>query len=213
MMLTVNVKKCSRCGVEKPTTEFYKHPHGSFGVGSKCKPCNLAAVCEWEKANPEKVKAHRAKAYQTHKEDRNERSRKWVVEHPERRKEIANASARRRYARDPEAARAWERANSERMRRAAKEWAGNNRGKRNAVENRRRANKLQAMPAWADEEVSRDLYTLAAVYRRAGIDAHVDHIVPLQSKLVCGLHTPDNLTVLLARENISKGNRVWPDMP
>jgi len=54
---------------------------------------------------------------------------------------------------------------------------------------------------------------MLTVYRRAGIEAHVDHIVPLQSKLVCGLHTPDNLTVLLARENISKGNRVWPDMP
>jgi hypothetical protein len=42
---------------------------------------------------------------------------------------------------------------------------------------------------------------------------HVDHIVPLVSKFVCGLHCEANLQLLPGPENQRKGNRVWPDMP
>ncbi len=41
----------------------------------------------------------------------------------------------------------------------------------------------------------------------------VDHIVPIKSELVCGLHCIDNFQLLTRSENASKGNRYWPDMP
>jgi 5-methylcytosine-specific restriction endonuclease McrA len=41
----------------------------------------------------------------------------------------------------------------------------------------------------------------------------VDHIVPLKSPLVCGLHVEHNLQVIPATQNRRKHNRVWPDMP
>jgi len=76
----------------------------------------------------------------------------------------------------------------------------------------RRANKLSATPHWLTAD---DKKWIAWHYRHAkamqdltGIVHHVDHIIPLQGKLVCGLHTPYNLQVIPAAENIGKGNRI-----
>ncbi len=64
-----------------------------------------------------------------------------------------------------------------------------------------RAAKLQRTPAWADIEA------IKAFYNNCPEGYHVDHIVPLQGKLVSGLHVVENLQYLTAKENLSKGNK------
>lgn len=77
-----------------------------------------------------------------------------------------------------------------------------------------KAAKLRATPAWADLKAIQAIYKQAQdLTQRTGTIYHVDHIVPLKSTLVCGLHVPANLRPLPATENTSKGNRWWPGHP
>ena len=67
---------------------------------------------------------------------------------------------------------------------------------------------------WADPDELEFFYQLAALFTRMfGRPFEVDHIVPLTSKRVCGLHVPWNLRVVSRAENRSKNNRTWPQMP
>ena len=50
-------------------------------------------------------------------------------------------------------------------------------------------------------------------YETTEIKWEVDHIVPIKSKIVCGLHTEQNLRIVPRRVNRSKNNRYWPQMP
>lgn len=79
---------------------------------------------------------------------------------------------------------------------------------------KRVALKKQAIPIWANMDAIKDVYREARERTaKTGASHHVDHIVPLQSPIVCGLHWEGNLQILPAFDNQSKRNRWWPDMP
>ncbi len=65
-----------------------------------------------------------------------------------------------------------------------------------------------SIPSWADKDKIKEIYDFASEFRSYGISVDVDHIVPLNSKIVNGFHTHENLRVCLSSFNRSKGNRI-----
>ncbi len=72
-----------------------------------------------------------------------------------------------------------------------------------------RNNRLKkATPSWVDRKALAAIYRAAVVMSETtGVPYEVDHIVPLINDVVCGLHVPWNLQVLLAVENSRKYNK------
>jgi hypothetical protein len=123
----------------------------------------------------------------------------------------------------------WAKANKDKTRASVRKWTQANRDKCNALASaymkanphknsakaaRSRATRLLATPAWANEFFIKEAYHLAALRTKMfGFKWHVDHVVPLRSKVVCGLHCEANLEVIPSTDNLKKSNRHWPDMP
>jgi hypothetical protein len=83
---------------------------------------------------------------------------------------------------------------------------------RASLEMKRTAKKRRATPPWLSGEQLEhilEMYETAVLLEGiTGCKWHVDHIVPLQGKEVCGLHVPWNLQLLPALENIRKNNKL-----
>lgn len=108
--------------------------------------------------------------------------------------------------------RAYHAVNKERRAAENKIWRQNNLDRGAASAAKRRAAKLQATPPWADLDAIAAFYAVARrLTDETGIAHHVDHIVPLQHPLICGLHVENNLQILTTDDNIAKSNRWTPD--
>lgn len=219
--LTQNpLRKCNRCLVEKAPSEFGKFHRGPDGLNRRCKVCCKEQGVAWRAANSEKERA---------------RCSAWRKANPDKRKEVTKAyrddnkqklreQELARYYKDPEATKqrsrdSYER-NKESIARRNAEWSGRNPDKVNAKGRawaarnpdkvrskcaRRRA-RMRVMP-WAVESAILKLYAKARkLERETGVAHEVDHIYPLTSRHVCGLHVAENLQVIPASVNRRKKN-------
>jgi hypothetical protein len=156
-------KQCTKCGITKPLSDFYKRSDRPSGKHSRCAECFRAEHKTWRIANKKRRAADMA---------------------------------------------AWRLKNPGRSAVFHKKWQANNLDKCRANNARRHAAKLRAVPAWAELDKIATVYAKAKQYGFT-----VDHVVPLQHPLVCGLHVWHNLQLLDESENAKKKNYHWPDMP
>ncbi len=91
--------------------------------------------------------------------------------------------------------------NKDRLIKAVREWTVKNQKKRNAQQAYRKALQLKATPKWAD------IGKIREIYQNCPSGYHVDHIIPLRGKNICGLHIETNLQYLPAQENLKKSNK------
>lgn len=168
----------------------------------------------WRAANKEKIAEQRRQYYRDHRQEILEKSAAYYASNRESvssyRKEWAKKNSdvvRRIKLKHYEA-------NKAKVIARSAEWCKKNRGVMNAALAKRRAKQKLATPAWANQFFIDEVYRLAGLRTKlTGYTWHVDHIVPIKSKTVCGLHVEHNLRVVPAVVNQSKSNRYWPDMP
>lgn len=98
----------------------------------------------------------------------------------------------------------WKQENKEHLKEYGKQKRKRRRKEIYANNAKRRAQRLQAVPKWADLE------SIKQIYKDCPIGHHVDHVIPLLNKLVCGLHVPNNLQYLKAEDNLKKSNKFTP---
>jgi hypothetical protein len=81
-----------------------------------------------------------------------------------------------------------------------------------AAERARQASKFKATPRWLTDEhlsqIEKVYFAASKTSLLAGFPCHVDHIVPLKGKNVCGLHVPWNLRVVSQSYNSKKKNNL-----
>lgn len=158
-----------------------------------CLDCQLATNVRGRQRDPERFRRYSRETGQRFKEA-----------HPGYSAAIARKHAHKRAAYRA----AWVRANRDRVLAAKRRWKARNAAWAAAWARKRAARLHRATPWWLSPEQHAQMEAVYVEASRRGPDWHVDHIIPLNGKTVCGLHVPWNLQLLPAVENMRKGNRL-----
>lgn len=219
------MKSCTSCGIAKTEDQFPKH-------GNACRKCKVevqkryyqrhkAERLAYNKAyyadNAEKLKAdekrRKIESPQVGKSWRHKnrshltrRAAIWRKSNPDK---IRQTNAKQ-LAKPENKAKSlsriaqWTRDNPDRAKAVSRAYAklyAKNNPHKIAAQNARRRSQTNHKLSWGQDGIA-DVYAEARYF-----GLHVDHIVPLNHPLVCGLHVWDNLQLLTQSENSSKRNR------
>lgn len=208
------MKTCTRCKEQKSIDLFSKNKRYADGLWIHCKPCDAQRVHEYRLKNPEKAKESSLRYVAANKELVAARKKQYRKENADKCKSARREAYAKNRERELEVGRIYKAGNKERIAAANAAKLKANPEMNRFYRSQRRAKERNAQPSWYDPKKIRDLHSeAAALFNETGEVWHVDHIVPLKSDLVCGLHWHGNMQLLPASVNQSKSNRHWPDMP
>ena len=189
-------KKCTKCKKDKLlTTKYFPRMSASKdGFKAQCKEC---VSDYWKnryyKKNHEILKENHKNSYnedpETHKSRSiswNNRNKEYIAEYNE----------------------TWNEQNKNHISEYNKQYREENPGLDNYHCSLRRARMKQATPKWANLEKIKQIYEEAKRKTlETGIQHDVDHIIPLTSDKVSGLHVENNLQIIPHIENCKKRNK------
>lgn len=172
---------------------FNKDRSRKDGLGVRCRDCNKVTSKTWKEDNPIRTKELNKSWREDNKEYKQQCDINWREDNKEYKQEYD-----RQYRTE----------HQEQL----KQHLRDNAGAANARTNLRRAKKIQATPKWIDCDKITTLYEKSKeLSEKFNCHFHVDHIIPLISNTVCGLHCWDNLQLLDQSLNCSKNNNYQID--
>lgn len=192
------MKACTKCLYSKELTEFYNSKHRSDGKQSWCKDCTKTGATVAQQKDPEARREYLANWRLKNAERFKESKKEWAKNN------VAKIEAAKvaRLQRDPDYykryTRTYYKEHTGYMRKRSQEYRGLTK---------------QATPSWADLEAINEMYKeCSEISKQTGISHHVDHIIPLRGKLVCGLHVEANLRIIPAEENRKKSAKLIEEL-
>jgi hypothetical protein len=187
----VLVKACTKCDQEKPLRLFHKCKRMVWGFNNHCKQCELDARLAYCAAVGQPVDTKLCLGCREIQPSSCFHKNKRLV------------GGLNNYCKECNKAhvRKWQSENKERHYARSRAWNKANPTVILSHTRAREAGLRTATPTWVDRKA------LQAVYAACPESYHVDHIIPLKGKNVCGLHVPWNLQYLPAAENLRKSNK------
>ena len=168
--------------------------HGHIAPRKTKGACTECLKVEWRKAADTRAEYFRS---YNKREDVKERKHEWYQEN---RDQVIAAAATRP---------------AQVLREYRNAWKENNKVQIRADTKARRRKHRQATPPWLSRKQKseiRQLYQIAiTMTQMTGTLYVVDHIYPLRSDVVCGLHVPWNLRPVTQEENLRKSNSLPDD--
>jgi len=153
-IVSEGTRQCTKCGVEKPLTEFNLHPLGKDGRNSQCRTCKAAYSSQYDQERHEERQEYMRQYQEGHRDERTAYHRQHRQEHPE-----VHTAANKRYQENhPEVHR--------------------------AAVRRRRARELNAEGEYTTEEFTALCEYMGwqctyCGYKLTPETAHADHMIPL----------------------------------
>lgn len=194
------MKKCNNCSVNKELNCFSIRK-GTLKYRNKCKECAKEYNQKYSLKNREKIAQKRKIYVEKNKGHLTKYKQKYYIKNKERdcksRKEYVEKNKESKQEYD----KVYNLKNREKISNRNKTWKLNNSGKVRHYNAKRKVLKKQATLLSFDKEIK-------DIYINCPKDYHVDHIIPLNNPIVCGLHVPWNLQYLTPEDNLRKGNSI-----
>jgi len=191
-------RECKTCNEVKPLDSFNKSNRHKLGRMYECKACR------------NKIALKRKECSKTREKD-NEANRKWKQNNPEKVKASNKRYRIKNSENIKEKSKEYRRLNPEKRKETLRKYHENNRDKVAERRIKRRALEKESTPNWSEKDLIKVVYDKAKwLEKLTGKKYHVDHVIPLNGKNVCGLHVWSNLQILEASINCSKQNKLGP---
>jgi hypothetical protein len=193
-MDTANLPKTRKEAQDKGAKYYFTGEpckHGHIAPRKTKGSCVDCLKVEWQQAAEKRMEYFRE---YNKKEEVKDRKNDWYLSHKE---QVIQAAATR---------------SADVLRQYRNAWKEKNKTQVRADTKARRRKHREATPKWLSRKQKSEIrqsYQIAiTMTKTTGEQYVVDHIVPLRSEAVCGLHVPWNLRVVTQEENLLKSNKL-----